>query len=269
LVAVLATMVVSLPARGQAAEDRSKFHLTLDSKWMYGPVKGRLQTPSGGQPGTTDGDRPTLSELGIDIASILDTEIRPGIGDHEMYIGGQWVRFEEEATLDQDLTSQGRFFPAGSRVESDVKFDWYRLGYRYRVQKGDEAGIEFPVEIHSRFGVALLDFGYELDGPGSTRVDRHYRKPALQMGVDMEWHATKKFSVAGEFTWTLPFKSMPLIITTNLTGKFKLLEKDGRELNAYIGAGYQKISFHDSQQVRNDINADFGPLLIVGLELRL
>src|SRR6266566_929454 len=96
-----------------AGAQKGEFHLTLESQWMWGPVSGYLQTPSGGQPGTTSRHRPTLEELGIDTASIFDGEIRPGVGDHELYVGGQWIRMSEDATLDEDLISQGNTFAAG------------------------------------------------------------------------------------------------------------------------------------------------------------
>ena len=53
-----------------------------------------------------------------------------------------------------------------------------------------------------------------------------------------------------------------------MVGRFKLLEKGKAGLDAYVGGGYEHISFYDSQQVRNHISANFGPMLILGVELR-
>jgi len=75
--------------------------------------------------------------------------------------------------------------------------------------------------------------------------------------------------VAGQFTSTLPFASMPWIVTAQLEGKYKFFEKNGVGLSGFVGAGYEKINFHDHQDVSNEINADFGPMLRVGLELRM
>jgi len=238
--------------------------------WMYGPVSGHLQTPSGGRPGTSSKDRPSLGEIGINTASIYDAEIMPSFGDHGMYFGGQWIGLSGERRLDETLISQGETFLAGSRVKSDVSMDWYRIGYRYRIQRGDDAGAELPAtEIYSRLGVAIWDFRYRLDGAGGVQADRSYIKAAPQMGVEMEWHATRNFSLAGEFTSTLPFPSMPWIVTVQLEGKYKFFDKNGVGLSGFLGAGYEKINFHDHQDVSNEINADFGPMLRVGLELRM
>ncbi|HEV8290355.1 MAG TPA: hypothetical protein VGP94_00460 [Tepidisphaeraceae bacterium] len=252
-----------------APQSTGTFHLTLEGMWMYGPVSGHLQTPSGGRPGTSSRDRPTLGEIGINTASIFDAEMTAAMRDHGLYIGGQWVRLSGERNLEQSLVSQGDSFLLGSRVKSDVQLDWYRIGYRYRIQRGDEAGAELPnTEIYSRLGAAILDFHYRLDGAGAAQADRAYIKAAPQMGVEMEWHATRNFSLAGELTSTLPFPSMPWIVTAQLQGKFRFIEKGNLSLGGFVGAGYEKISFHDHQDLSNDINADFGPMLMVGLELR-
>ena len=252
-----------------APQTSGNFHLTLEGMWMYGPVSGHLQTPSGGRPGTTSSNRPSFGEIGINTASIYDTEVTVSFRDHGLYLGAQWIRLSGDARLEEKLISQGETFGAGTRVNSDVRLDWYRVGYRYRIQRGDEAGAELPnTEIYSRLGAAILDFHYRLDGAGSALADRSYIKVAPQMGVEMEWHATKNFSLAGEFTSTLPFPSMPWIVTVELEGKYKFFEKNGIGLSGFLGAGYEKINFHDHQDVSNEINADFGPMLRVGVELR-
>src|SRR4051812_31042736 len=206
-------------------ERGGQFHLTVDAMWLYGPVSGHVQTPSGGRVGTSSPDRPTFGEIGINTASIFDAEVMPALRDHGLYFGGQWVRLSGERRLEQSLVSQGNTFALGSRVQSDVQLDWYRLGYRYRIQRGDEAGLELPrTEIYSRLGAAILDFHYQLDGPGPGDVDRAYIKAAPQMGVEMEWHATNQVSLAGELTSTLPFPSMPWIVTAQVEGKFRFID---------------------------------------------
>src|SRR4051812_14469373 len=152
----------------QGIESAGKFHLTLETSWLYGPVSGHLQTPSGGRQGTSSADRPTLSEIGINTASIFDVEAIPALGDHGLYIGGQWVRLSGERNLDQSLVSQGQTFLQGSRVKSDVQLDWYRVGYRYRIQRGDEPGLELNnTEIYARLGAAIWDFSFDLEGQGA------------------------------------------------------------------------------------------------------
>src|SRR5438046_2519282 len=101
-------------------ESEGKFHLTLSGAWLYGPVSGHVQTPSGGRSGTSSADRPTFGEIGINTASIFDAEATAAIRDHGLYLGGQWVRLSGERNLEQSLVSQGNTFLVASRVKSDV-----------------------------------------------------------------------------------------------------------------------------------------------------
>ncbi len=244
------------------------FRLTLEAAWMYGPVDGHLQTPSGGAPGTTSPDRPTLEELGIENASIFDAEIALGWGRHELYLGGQWFGMSDDETLDDELVSQANTFPAGSRVDSDVQLDWYRIGYRHRIEAGvgPSGGPQFVVRPSA--GFALLDFDLQLDGTGGAEVNRSYSKGGPQVGVAVEWRATDRFSVAGEVTSTIPFSNTPLIQTAEIVGKFRLFDGSRADVSLLAGVAYERIHYDDDQEVSNDIDVEAGPLLRLGVEAR-
>src|SRR6266571_3550066 len=77
-----------LAADEVAPTDGSKLHFSLEGMWLYGPVSGYMQTPSGGKTGTTSSKRPTLKELGIDNASVFDAELTGEIGNQGFYLGG-------------------------------------------------------------------------------------------------------------------------------------------------------------------------------------
>src|SRR5678816_3998356 len=58
----------SVEALDEATSDQFQerpFHFSFVTSYLYGPINGSLQIPSGGLPGTTSHDRPTLGELGI------------------------------------------------------------------------------------------------------------------------------------------------------------------------------------------------------------
>jgi hypothetical protein len=67
---LITTMVAAETSGGGDA-----FRVALEGSFLYGPVEGFLQTPSGGQPGTTSDKRPTLQELDIDRASVGDASL--------------------------------------------------------------------------------------------------------------------------------------------------------------------------------------------------
>jgi len=89
------------------------------------------------------------------------------------------------------------------------------------------------------------------------------------MGLELAWHATHKFSIEGEATSTLPFSSMPWIVTAQVgLGSTRFGNRANFTWMDLLVAAYEKISFKDNQTVSNDINMDFGPMLMLGLELR-
>jgi hypothetical protein len=59
-------LVLSAPAAMLRVQDG--FHADAGGAFLYGPIYGRVQTPRGGEPGTTSSGRPSLGELGIDNA---------------------------------------------------------------------------------------------------------------------------------------------------------------------------------------------------------
>jgi hypothetical protein len=250
------------------AREPSRFRLSAEGAYLYGPVDGHLQTPSGGEPGTTSPDRPTLDELGIEAASIYDAEVALGWGPHELYLGGQWFGMSEQATLDDELVSQANTFPTGSRVDADVQLDWYRLGYRHRIEVGDGPGDEPRFVIRPAAGFALLDFDFQLDGPGGAEVSRSYSKGAPQVGAAVEWRLTDRVSVTGELSSTVPLSNTPLIQTAELSGKFRLFDRGRADASLLAGIAYERIHYDDDQEVSNDIDVEAGPLLRLGLDLR-
>jgi hypothetical protein len=258
------TRAAWLSAAAETAEDRA--HFSLDASYLYGPAEGFVQTPSGGNPGTTSHHRPKLDEIGIDDASIADAELRGGRGPHELYLGGQWVRLSGDDTLDDDLTSQARSFAAGTSVSSDLKLDWYRAGYRYRFNWDQPDGRPL-FSVAPSVGATLLDFQYQLDG-GGEKADRSYIKAAPQMGVDAEWHLTDRWSLVGDVLCSLPIPNMPFILKSELAVRYRVLRRRGCDVNAELGVAYEQIHYEDDQQVPNHVEVDLGPLLLVGLEFK-
>jgi hypothetical protein len=79
---------------------------TLDFRYMYGEVDGFVQSPSDGAPGTTSPSRPTLSEIGIDDASIFDASLNVQFDQHIFTARGQIIRLSGSDTLSTALISE-------------------------------------------------------------------------------------------------------------------------------------------------------------------
>jgi hypothetical protein len=273
----LAAVVALLSVAGCAARAPSATPLdgvdepnfSLQATYLYGPANGFVQTPSGGEPGTTSRKRPRLDEVGIDDASIADAEGRARWGPQEAYAGGQWVRLAGEDTLADDLISQGRTFPAASDVSSDVKLDWYRVGYRYRFEWDDRSTGRPVFTLAPGVGADLLDFGYTLDGTsGGERADRSYIKAGAQLGLEADWHITNRWSLVADTLCSVPIPNTPFIVKADLTARYRLLTRRRWDVTALAGIGYERIEYEDDQTVPNHVQVDFGPMLVVGLNVR-
>ena len=246
------------------------FRWSLEATWMYGPIDGQLQTPTGGMPGTTTVGRPTLEELGLDYASIFAAEATFGAGPHEFFFYTQLNRLYGDTTLEDTFMSQGRTFPAGSRVHSDVKLDLYRLGYRHRIAAGyrRDGGPQFF--LYPSAGIAIFAFDMHLDGAGGAYVDRPYAKGAPEVGLGFEWLATEQLTVTGELTSTLDLSKLPLVVTAKIEGKYVLVRSRGVTVSGTVGVGYQLIRYDDAhkQEMPNDIEIDLGPVVLLGIDVR-
>jgi hypothetical protein len=253
----------------QASPDQredDRFRVDLDFHLMFGPVDGFLQTPSGGEPGTTDPNRPTLDEIGIDHASIYDAGLSLALDQHIITVGGQLIRLDGSATLARELLTQSTLFPAGSRVDSKVKLDWFRLGYQYEFRFDLPSGDQF------RFAPAiqgvLLDFHYELDSPGLT-VNRAYAKGGMQVGASAQWLSTGPFSLEASLYWGVPIENMVEIFSFQIIGKCQLWgDSQGNGGAAYLGLAFETIDYLDSQRIPNHVDVTIGPMLVAGVQIR-
>jgi hypothetical protein len=267
------------PPAGPATDDR-EFTLSVAGTFLYGSASGYVQTPSGGEPGTTSKERPKFSEIGIDNASIGDGQLTATFGEqqrNEVYVGGQFIRLSGSDTLGSDLVSHGVTFPAGSHVSSDVQLDWYRVGYRYRLDLNDVTALcGIPTNpglddfsLYPSVGGAFLNFDYRLDGPGGQRASRSYIKGNVQFGLELEWRPNR-----GPFSVTLGglaapnFSSLPGIYYEELAAHYRFLDTRKVDATATLGVALEQMDYEDNQRVSNHIHADFGPLLVAGVELK-
>jgi hypothetical protein len=265
-----AATTAATAAKESSPPRRDGLRLSGRVAYLYGPVHGRLQTPTGGKPGTTTEGRPTLRELGFETASMPDLSLDADWGDHRVYAGYRFMRFSGASVLDKPLTSQGHDFAAATRVNADVTLDWARAGY------GRRFVVDFPGEslpdltLYPTAGAALWFFDYRLDQPGGEDVHRSYVLPAPQLGLSAQWPLTRRLTLSGEALASLPVLSVPRIYSGQLTARYHLFDLGRADVNAELGVGYDRIDYDDSrkQQVPNRISIDAGPMLVAGLRVR-
>lgn len=255
---------------GCATPKRKQVRWSGSVSYLYGPVRGKLQTPTGGRPGTTTTGRPMLKELGITHAGMTDIAVAARWSRHEVYGGYRLFRLGNTATLEDPLVSQGRSFPAGTEVDSAVGLDWFRAGYRYWLE------IDLPGEklsdlaVAPAAGFAIWSFDYKLDADSLPDVHRNYIRPTPQLGLEAAYPLTGALSLTAGMLTSVPLGRQPRIFSGHLGGRYRLVERGGLAIDAELGVGFDRIDYRNSgrQSVPNDITVDAGPLLIGGIVAR-
>jgi len=207
-------------------------------------------------------------DMRLDDVKPLDLQPKPKSSDSGLYFGGQLSNLTGDARPDQMLVNQVPTFTDGPRIESDVRVESYRLGYRFPIASGQEANALLPVSIHSVLGIAVLDATYQREASEGLFVEQGLLKGAPLMGFETEWQATPAFSVAGEMSATLPLSNMPWIFSAQVLGRYQLAGRRDAGIRAFAGLGYQRISFQEQTDVISDIRSDSGPMLLIGIEAR-
>jgi hypothetical protein len=282
----LALLVATAPVGARAEETSSgeaegmlgDFGIGLRFGYLRGDANGHLQTPRGGNPGTSTQNEPHLDEIGIEDFDAFDAALDLSWRQHHVDLGGQWMGLDGSATVGGvGFVSQGVPFLPGMRVHSDVDLDWYRLGYRYRfdVPLGDQHLFVAPgvQGVH-------LEYSYELQGElpsfnyllafGNPRADRSFPQAGMRLGGTLEWQPHPMVAIEGAGWWGVPIEETARILDVGVVGKLRVYQMErGPSAWVHIGVRYERIEFRDDQELENDIDVQLGPMLNAGIELRL
>jgi hypothetical protein len=159
-------------------------------QFYYVPADGFLQTPAGGQPGSSSHRRPTLDELGVDDAPFWDVLTSVQWHSLSLYAGYEAIALEGQAVLSQSLISRNVIFPAGTRVQSESDLNWLRAGAGWKFFLLDRR-----LELLPKAEFALLDFRYELSRGGQS-VERSYPKSCMRLGLESRYRFNRVVSVS-------------------------------------------------------------------------
>lgn len=261
---LLCVVVANLFLSATKVEAQDSLDIAAGGGVLYGPVDGVLQIPNGGTETTTSHRRPTFRELGIDQTSSVDFWMNARCRRHGLYAGGRLIRLSGEDMLEVPLVSQSKVFPAGALVEADVKFDWYRLGYRYRIPcEWDDRTVEFYPFV----GFALMDFHYQLSSSGLDDVDRGYSKGGVQIGLGVEFPVTDRLGLSARVLWPVSLSNCPEIYSAQLGVKYLFLERKNLAMSGVLGLAYDEIQYEDNQEEPNHIELEMGPMALASLEV--
>jgi hypothetical protein len=247
---------------GESEVPPQPIEITLQGSVYFGYADGFLQTPIGGQPGTTSHQRPTLHELNIDEAVFYEGSVRWQRKDLGFYAGYHTIGLDGSGTLTQPLVSHGVSFAAGEPFHTNNRLDWYDAG----------AGWSFffmnrRLEVFPKADFAVLDFSYKLSTP-SANTSRSYAKGCVRLGAEGSYRFTSALSFKLDGAASLPLSNTPQIATLAGTFHLDLLPHRRRLKPAlFAGGGMEWIDYEDNQQVPNHIHVNLGPFVTGGLAL--
>src|SRR5262245_24977676 len=131
---LLAALLVVSAAAVAAADDDGSVHVSVEGRYRVGAVDGHLQTGKGGAPGTSSPGRPTLEEIGVQLAHEPGVQVKVAWRNHELLVDTNLMLLPGGTTLANDLTSQAQLFPANTEVDSKSWIFHGRAAYRHRFQ---------------------------------------------------------------------------------------------------------------------------------------
>lgn len=218
-------------------------------------VSGYVQTPKGGQPGTTDVQRPTLQELGIQQAPIVDRVIRLDHGKQGIYLGYQQIQLQGHTKLVQPLLTYKISIPRSTPIDSTVKFDWYRLGYFYAIGPKSGAWSVAPI-----IQLVLFDFDYRFK-TSLANTGRAYHHVGIRIGIHARYKLTDTITLTFHRSMSLPW---PKILQISLQqDALEIRTKSNEKL--MIGQQSMQIRFKDSQKMPNELYLNAHQPLVIGM----
>lgn len=202
-------------------------------------IKGFVQTPIGGTPGTSDLRRPNFAELKIHKTVINEQLVSMDWHGYKIELGYQRINPGSTIRLKKALRTYGQLIPANSDITTSTHFNWYRLS------------ISKPMTITSRLQFnpvlefAMLDFDYHFI---TGRLDKHrgYRHLTLRTGSHLIFHVSPALSIHIQRIMSLPLLDALNIITLQAGVGY-------RPFQLLILKQMQQIEFEDGQALPNHL----------------
>ena len=218
-------------------------------KHGYAPISGYLQTPAGGQPGTSDMKRPTFEELDVDAAVYMDIDLYYKSNKYTPYIGLRLMDIDSSGILEKDLTSRGQTFLKGGYFDHETSFNIYRFGTKYDLTYFSPK-IEF----------ALMDFDYQFESAGIL-VERSYMKSAVRLGAEKTIRIDA-LEIMLEASGSVPFSNTPEIYTVTTEVKYWFVEY----FNVGVELQYFYLDYEDDQNLPNHLRLEMRPAISLFLQ---
>jgi len=229
--------------------------------YLYAHDKGYVQIPSGGKPGTSSIERPTLQELGINQSHDFDTTVQLDWSRFLVYAGYQRIRPSGQSVLTNSLTTHGINIPQNTPTSTDLIFDWYRAGLGYQFAYADN-----KIRLTPKVEEIMWHFDYRISTP-SVSTMRHFNHLAPRVGLEGEWFIFPVLE-ADLFYATSIAKQLN-ITTTYAKMIYYPWHNEKISTGIFLGIGETLINFKDNQPLANHVHDLQDPVLFAGVKLSL
>lgn len=242
---------------------------SLTGSYLYAPVTGYAQVPSGGKVGTSSSKQPTFRKLGVNDINIGDGELTIGVHDYgQFFVGAQYIHDSGSSIIQHPLTTHGITFPKGTHIDGSIQLDWYRVGYRYPITLHNTLEGRPDVVLAPWADAVFWDFAYDVNGGSAGKTSRSFTKPGAQVGADLIWApGGGPLSLEATLASFPQISSMATISQERFLVRYRFYQWRRYDFAAHIGVEWEQQNFKDSQPLSNHINASFGPMLVTGLSI--
>lgn len=234
------------------------FQASLYGDLGLSELDGYVQIPQGGSNGSTSLGRPTLDELRLRHTNFYTAGTILGLGNYDLMFKLNRYAPRGSALLSSTLLTHGKTMPAGSMLQSYLKYDLYALGFGRRFNYHD-------VTLLPYLQFNFLKFHYEYDAY-PIKGARNFNVTGFNLGVALNYAFTDSVSC---YINLLP----PFSVANFTQGLFevglssKMMMTKHVFLAPKIAAGLQQFDYEDNQAVPNHIHLNNMPYAKVGIEV--
>ncbi len=233
-------------------------NIIFDASLANSPIKGFVQTPIGGTPGTSSPNRPTLTELGITHQNMGNLNLQANWKDTFGFIGIQLNQMKHTSTLQQALMTHGVLIHIGTTIHSKLKFNLYHIGGGYQFHPTHHLTLS-PTAI-----LTGMRFDYEI---ASYITPRRYNHYTLELGAQAREQLTEKTAILFEGAFSSPGFNELNVKSAKMKLSRQIYQHQGISSSIYAGLGVMSLDFKDTQPMPNHLHISTGMQWIAGFRV--
>lgn len=233
--------------------------------YNYSKISGFVQIPKGGQNGTTSVRRPTFSEMGIKNLSSPELEFQANWNDFSTYLKFNYIKFNGNAILKEDLISHSKRLPKGSHIETTHTYKNYTTGIKYNLYSNKY------LSLHPLMEYSLYDFKYLYTAttPNNKSISsgRTFHWGQLNLGLELVTPITENYKISSTLKYAVTQKKVREYISLKLSNEYTVFKNNSQKLTLLFGVGASRLEFRDTQKDKqNHIIHKVIPNIFAGLE---